>query len=253
MTVNTTAVTPFKFNTTEIRTIQKDDMTWFVAKDICDALGLGNITEALAGIPNNHLTSVLLKSGTQTRTMKGVDEPGLYRLVLRSNKPEAEPFMEWVTSEVLPSIRKTGSYSVGNTTPESAVPVAREFRALLSIAKLAGLKGNPAVLSADQATRQVIGVSPLALIGHTQLVNETQERHFTPTELGLMCDMSAKEFNKKLVADGFQVQVIVGDRKYWKPTEKGQKYAVLIDTGKKHRSTGAMVQQLRWKSSVIPK
>jgi|GEM_PF-2946106 len=105
-------VKTFQYQSHQFRSQIINDEPWFVAKDICDVLGLEHITNALAKIPEHHLTVIELQSGGQMREMKAVSEPGLYRLILRSNKPEAEPFIEWVTSEVLPSIRKTGSYAI---------------------------------------------------------------------------------------------------------------------------------------------
>ena len=103
--------TVFTFQDHEIREItDANGDPWFIAKDVCDVLGLDHITNALAKVPEHHLTVIRLQSGGQIREMKAVDEPGLYRLVLRSDKPQAEQFMEWVTAEVLPSIRKTGGY-----------------------------------------------------------------------------------------------------------------------------------------------
>lgn len=110
--MNTSSVVPFYFQSHEVRTINIENNPWFVAKDVCDILGLEHITNALGRIPENHLTVIRLQSGGQMRDMKAVSEPGLYRLILRSDKPQAEPFMEWVTAEVLPTIRKTGSYSL---------------------------------------------------------------------------------------------------------------------------------------------
>lgn len=105
--------TVFHFQGHPIREITDEHGNpWFVVKDVCDILGLDHITNALIKVPEQHLTVIRLQSGGQMREMKIIDEPGLYRLVLRSDKPQAEPFMEWVTSEVLPSIRKTGSYTV---------------------------------------------------------------------------------------------------------------------------------------------
>ncbi len=152
----------------------------------------------------------------------------------------------WVkleTGEVTPA------YIAAQTT--TAVPAAREFRALLSIAKMAGLKGNPAILSASQATRRLIGQDPLALIGATHLVAEEQARHFTPTELGMrLGGLSGKKFNRLLESAGLQELVPCGKHKAWMPTEAGRKYAVLLDTGKKN-GDGAMVQQLKWIETVL--
>ncbi|MFL5811495.1 MAG: Bro-N domain-containing protein [Flavisolibacter sp.] len=84
---------------------------WFLAKDVCDILGLTNPTESLRTLDEDEkLTSETLRAG-QSRKMVFVNESGLYNLIFRSNKPEAKKFRKWVTSEVLPSIRKTGKYS----------------------------------------------------------------------------------------------------------------------------------------------
>lgn len=108
------AVVPFCFNEHLVRTVAIDNDPWFIAKDVCAVLGLKNVSMAIAKIPEKHLTSIELTSGGQTRELRAVSEPGLYRLILRSDKPQAEPFMEWVTAEVLPTIRKTGSYCLPN-------------------------------------------------------------------------------------------------------------------------------------------
>ena len=83
-----------------------------IAKEVCDILELNNITEALRGLDSRDLTSELLKSGGQNRSMKLISEPGLYKLVFKSRKPEAEQFQDWACREVFPTIRKTGSYGV---------------------------------------------------------------------------------------------------------------------------------------------
>ncbi|MBR4383774.1 MAG: hypothetical protein IKP64_09480 [Selenomonadaceae bacterium] len=95
----------------EVRVVMIDGKPHFVAADVCRILELGNITEALRRLDEDELTSVKLNSGGQMREMKLVNEPGLYRLIFASRKPEAKKFQRWVYHEVLPSIRKTGSYS----------------------------------------------------------------------------------------------------------------------------------------------
>lgn len=84
---------------------------WVVIKDVADLLCYRKASDFARVVPAHH------KGAHPVRTLKGglqlmscFDEAGLYRAVLRSNKPEAEPFMEWVTAEVLPAIRRTGGY-----------------------------------------------------------------------------------------------------------------------------------------------
>lgn len=64
----------------------------------------------MAGLDPDELTSVKLRSGKQAREMLALTESGFYTLIVRSNKPEAKKFRKWVAGEVLPAIRKTGSY-----------------------------------------------------------------------------------------------------------------------------------------------
>lgn len=117
-------LTPSVFNfeeSTPIRSLIKGGEPWFVAKDICDVLGLSNITEALRNLEDDELTSEILKSGNQGREMKLISESGLYALVIRSNKPNARKFRKWITAEVLPAIRRTGRYAAP-VQPELPLP-----------------------------------------------------------------------------------------------------------------------------------
>jgi prophage antirepressor-like protein len=83
---------------------------WFVAKDVCDILELSNVSKALLSLDDDEkgITKVQTLGGEQSLLI--VNESGLYNLIFRSNKPEAKKFRKWVTNEVLPSIRKTGSF-----------------------------------------------------------------------------------------------------------------------------------------------
>ena len=83
---------------------------YFVAVDACRILGLSNPTMAMRALEDDeHLTSVVLRAGQQ-RPVNVVNESGLYALIFLSRKPGAKKFRKWITSEVLPSIRKTGAY-----------------------------------------------------------------------------------------------------------------------------------------------
>ena len=111
-------ITPFDFGGAAVRTItDSNGDPWFVVKDIMGCLGLTNTTEAVRALDEDELRSESLISDGQSRSMALISESGMYALVLRSNKPEAKVFRKWVTSEVLPQIRKTGKYSVENLSP----------------------------------------------------------------------------------------------------------------------------------------
>ena len=105
-------ITPFNFGTHTVRVITRDNQPWFVATDVCDALGYSNTSKAIGDhLDDDERYNQSLERGG---SLLLISESGLYALVLRSRKPEARKFAKWVTSEVLPSIRKTGSY--GQTT-----------------------------------------------------------------------------------------------------------------------------------------
>ncbi len=109
-------IIPFYFKSQVVRVLDEDNEPWFVAKDVCDILDLNNITEALRSLDDDEkadfsLTEVRSDGYGQSRNMIIVSESGFFSLVLKSRKPEAKEFRRWITREVLPSIRKTGSYT----------------------------------------------------------------------------------------------------------------------------------------------
>ena len=106
----------------QVRVIERDGEPWFVAKDVCDILGLENISEACKRLDTDEISNLtktdvglnttLYDFSNGGRAPLIVSEPGLYSLVLCSNKPEAKLFKRWITHDVIPSIRKTGAYQL---------------------------------------------------------------------------------------------------------------------------------------------
>ena len=104
----------------------KNGEPWWVAKDVCDVLTLTNPTEAIRALDVDEKSTLRISEGGPEVNI--INESGLYSLIIRSNKPEAKKFKRWVTEDVLPSIRKTGSYSVDipKTLPEALRTYADE-------------------------------------------------------------------------------------------------------------------------------
>lgn len=101
-----------EFDWKDFKVIEKDWDFWFVAKNICDCLWIKDVSSAMDRVlPEDTTTTVLNPTGKRPIKTIIVNEPWLYSLILWSRKKQAKPFKKWVTSEVLPSIRKTGSYS----------------------------------------------------------------------------------------------------------------------------------------------
>lgn len=130
--MNENEVQVWNYEGAEVRTIQIDGEPWFVLTDVCRELEISNSRMAADRLENDELMSVKLTSGGQRREMTIVNESGLYTVILRSDKPQAKPFRKWVTSEVLPSIRKHGSYSVqsqfADLSPQLQVLIQMETR-----------------------------------------------------------------------------------------------------------------------------
>ncbi len=90
------------------RAVTLEGEPWFVAADVCRALGLGNSSMAVSKLDEDEKGISLIDTLGGEQKLGIVNEPGLYALVLSSRKPEAKAFKRWITHEVIPSIRKTG-------------------------------------------------------------------------------------------------------------------------------------------------
>ena len=116
----------------DIRTVTIENEPWFVGKDVAEALGYGNSRDALAAHIDDEDKTIIQKSDFPTleipnRGIVVINESGLYSLILSSKLPNAKRFKHWVTSEVLPTIRKTGSYQKPLTTVEQIQVIATGF------------------------------------------------------------------------------------------------------------------------------
>ena len=102
----------FNYKAQEVRTTIINDEVWFVAKDVCDVLEISKYRDAISRLDRDERVSVKVDTLGGTQRMTAINESGLYTLIFRSNKPEAKQFSRWVRHEVLPSIHRTGSYTV---------------------------------------------------------------------------------------------------------------------------------------------
>ena len=104
-------ITLFSFNSVDVRVFTKDNEPWFIVSDVCAALEINNPSQAISYLDDDEKNTLIINEGNRGNPEKSIiNESGLYSLILRSRKSEAKRFKKWVTSEVLPSIRKTGGY-----------------------------------------------------------------------------------------------------------------------------------------------
>lgn len=102
----------YNFDAQAVRVVGTWDQPWFVAKDVCDALGLSNPTEAVRGLEDDEKGLRITETLGGPQQLVVVNESGLYALIFRSRKPHARLFRRWVTGTVLPTIRRTGAFAV---------------------------------------------------------------------------------------------------------------------------------------------
>lgn len=116
----------FNYQSNEVRTVEMGGEPWFVLKDVCNILGISKYRDTAARLDADERGSVEVDTLGGTQQVIAVNESGLYHVILRSDKPAAAPFRKWVTSEVLPSIRKNGGYIAGQEqlTPEELMAKA---------------------------------------------------------------------------------------------------------------------------------
>lgn len=113
-----------KFNGGDFRVKLIDGYPNLVATDVCSILGIKDTSDAVKSLPDNEKGTVTIRTPGGVQEVLTVNEPGLYRLIFRSRKPEAEAFKNWVFHEVLPSIRKTGMYI---STPQAAIEFGKRL------------------------------------------------------------------------------------------------------------------------------
>ena len=116
----------FQYQDQPVRTVQRDGEPWFVLKDVCAVLGISKYRDTADRLDEDERGSARVDTLGGAQDMTIINESGLYNVILRSDKSEARPFRKWVTSEVLPSIRKTGGYISGqdSLSPEELMAKA---------------------------------------------------------------------------------------------------------------------------------
>ena len=195
----------FNYNSSEVRTIQKDGEPWFVLRDVCNVLGISHVKDTADRLDQDEVgqTEVIDSLGRkQTATI--INESGLYNVILRSDKPEAKPFRKWVTSEVLPTIRRHGMYATPDTVekmladPDTTIKLLetiKQERAARLALEAQAEADKPKVLFADavSASHTSILVGDLAKLLRQNGVDIGQNRLFSfLREKGYLCSQGER-------------------------------------------------------------
>ncbi len=229
------------------RAIQDEDdgQIWFVARDVAKALDYsmaGSIQSLFEKVPEIWKGSKRIATVTRgEQNMLCITEQGLYFFLGRSDKEKALPYQMWIAGEVVPSIRKTGSYSLHD---DEKLTKTIMYAARM-IFDAAGIKDNQMALALDKVAKHYIGKSLLAMSG-IELVAPNKCQLLTPTEIGKHFGVSGRKINTLLCEEAYQKRV----GKNYEPLEIGEPFAVMLDTGKAH-SDGTPIRQLKWESTII--
>ena len=211
----------------KIRVIMRCSDPWFVAKDACDCLEITNVSQACQTLDEDEkgIYKVYTLGGSQDMML--ISESGLYTLIMRSNKPEAKAFRKWVTSEVLPSIRKTGGYGIRTVDdmindPDTAIR-------LLTQLKILRLQNDQLEMERDEAIRT------RAQIGSNR-------------EATAMATASAKSREcKRLTAENEELKDAVGRGMNWRTV------AMMTAEWKREFGHAPVWQKLKKFSADLPK
>jgi anti-repressor protein len=220
-----TAITPFEFPATgqQVRTVLIDGQPWFFVNDVCSVLDIGNVGNALARLDDDEKDSIRLTDGTPGNPNRSiVSEPGLYDLIVRSDKPDAKRFRRWVTHEVLPAIRQTGSYSVATATrlPDITSPAG-----VLALAEKFAETAR-ALVEADQRIQEL---EPKAIAHDTYLTADKGDR--LVREVAKLLNWKERDlraflleekliFRKQALCGTYQYDVYAAHAAHFRPVER---------------------------------
>ena len=241
-------VIPFQFESHALR-VQVDNagQPWFYATDVCDALEMGNPSQAI----KSHVdTDDVQKMDTidslgRTQRANHVNESGLYALILGSTKDAAKRFKRWVTGEVLPSIRKTGAYAVA----AAALPAPTQDRvsSLLligdAVARVPGVKAGIAMAATLTCIQENTGLVIETLRRALPAANKPTCSH-NATQLGKLTGVSAKATNQRLALRGLQFR---NERDEWELTDAGKAWAEAMPFSR----NGHSGYQILWNPALV--
>ncbi|WP_154195307.1 Bro-N domain-containing protein [Xylella fastidiosa] len=243
------AITPFQFESQAVRTVVDDHgEVWFVGKDVADVLGYTNHNKALGdhcrGVTKCYPIPDSLGRSRETRI---ISEPDMLRLIVSSKLPAAERFERWVFEEVLPTLRKTGTYSTPGALPTLPGPTQDRIAALLLIGQY--------ISTVPGVKPGIAAAATLACIkSNTNLTTEEIRRALpalrdplcmlNATQLGKQLHCSAKAANQLLASSGLQFR---NERDAWELTEAGRVWGEAIPYSRNGHSS----YQILWNPTVL--
>ena len=252
----TNALQVFRYKDKQVRTVEHDGEILFVATDVCDVLELTNPTESLRALDDDEKNTLRITEGIQGRgnpNMNVINEPGLYKLAFKSRKPEPKSFTRWVTHDVLPTIRKTGSYTI---------PGAEQAQEPLTVrVRVAELLQRLALQVSDEADREHINRESYKYATGEDLPVKSPKakpkpapRYWTAQQVGEMLKWPADAVTHRAEKLGITKKAVNGiwDGDMWSFSKEGRKKflelvrlgIMKIEGGYEYYETGA--RRIHW-------
>lgn len=230
-------MTPFLYKDVAVRVVEDDHGNpWWVAKDVCQVLELENASRALESLDDDEKGVTKCNTLGGNQEMLTVSESGLYHLIFKSRKEEAKKFRKWITSEVVPALRKTGSYSLKRD------------------AEIEELKKK--ILELEDTIHMQKYMKPLPV----QQSLPPKKSKYVPkgflnvTHIGFLLDLSGHRVNDLLIELGYQ-KLGTFPNKY-EPTEEGSRFAEeCISRNKPYKISGEWItpMYLKWHPDIVQK
>jgi len=240
-----TNILPFEFEAHAVR-VHVDDagQPWFNANDVCTVLEFGNSRQAVESHVDDEDVQKLdtLTPGGRQR-QNHVNESGLYALILGCTKDAAKRFKRWVTSEVLPAIRNTGSYNAVASLP---APTQDRVSSILligeAVAKVPGVKAGIAMAATLTCIHENTGIA-VETLRRALPAADAPICSLNATQVGQLLSISAKAANLRLARHGLQAR---NDRDEWELTEAGEAWAEAMP----YSRNGHSGYQILWNPAV---
>ncbi|KVG09868.1 Bro-N domain-containing protein [Burkholderia thailandensis] len=241
-----TNILPFEFEAHAVR-VHVDDagQPWFNANDVCAVLEFGNPRQAVESHVDDDDVQKLdtIDSLGRAQRTNHVNESGLYALILGSTKDAAKRFKRWVTSEVLPAIRKTGSYSAIASLP---APTQDRVSSILligeAVAKVPGVKAGIAMAATLTCIHENTGIA-VETLRRALPGADAPICSLNATQVGQLLGISAKAANQRLAHRGLQMR---NDRDEWELTNVGEAWAEAMP----YSRNGHSGYQILWNPAV---
>lgn len=211
-----TALQVFNFQEQQVRTILIDENPWFVIADACKVLEIANVGNAISRLDEDGIRQAdVIDSIGRNHLVAIANEPNLYRLIFRSDKPQAKAFQDWVYNEVLPTIRKTGNYSLDSHQLEERLHrLEQEVAALSQVGQRPRL-ARTVRKSAPASEEEVRAKVAKRVLVFLQRQEEPVSRR-TITKYGHSCIAIIEPILDELVASGQVSRIKVpGSRVQW--------------------------------------